>query len=268
MPFDLNVSKALWLPVLLQTKQCVLLCCISRRSCLASLIVRRTVFLALPFLVLYLDSSPVTYNDDESQRSPRLILVMLPRYAEWSCAVRCAAFLVHGQITLASPRVHMFRFFPAESLGVLQPASVFFNLLAEVTDARLRSAVSHVWRWMIHLQTAQCGERLPGHHSQCCSWGWMQVQQCLVSPVLSSPSPSGAGVSAERSKVSRCAEIQRGTPWGSLRPPLLLVRRAVMKLGRYSVPKHLIPAHTAQEWRWLCFCLMWDGAGQKYRCHP
>ena len=38
----------------------------------------------------------------------------------------------------------MFRFFPAESLGVLQPASVFFNLLAEVTDARLRSAVSRV----------------------------------------------------------------------------------------------------------------------------
>lgn len=59
--------------------------------------------------------------------------------------MRCAAFLVQEQITLASPPVHMFRVFPAKSLGVLQPASVFFSLLAEVADAQLRSAVSHVW---------------------------------------------------------------------------------------------------------------------------
>lgn len=59
----------------------VLLCCI-RRGCISSLTVRKMVFLAFfLFLVLYFYSSSVPYNDDESQRPPRLILVMLPWYA-------------------------------------------------------------------------------------------------------------------------------------------------------------------------------------------
>lgn len=64
---DLNVLKALWLPLFQQTKQCVLLSCIGRRSCMSSLIVRRMVVVVFSlFLVFTLYSSNVTYNDNES----------------------------------------------------------------------------------------------------------------------------------------------------------------------------------------------------------
>lgn len=141
---------------------------------------------------------------------------------KWSCAVRCAAFLVQEQITLASARVHMFRFFPVKSLGVFQPASVSFSLLAEVTDAQLRSAVSHVWRmsdpsanWGETPREPLPGRAAPGDKCQSSSASFHQVFTAPFSPVLLE--------SAERRKVFRCADNQWGTPGGSLSLPFLLL---------------------------------------------
>lgn len=183
---------------------------------------------------------------------------------KWSCAVRCAAFLVQEQITLASPRVHMFRFFPVKSLGVFQPASVSFSLLAEVTDAQLRSAVSHVWRmndpsanWGETPREPLPGRAAPGDKCQSSSASSHQVSTAPFSPVLLESLQRGERCSGVLITSGVPLEAASASPFSSW---------SWWSQGRCYEQKHLIPAHTAQEWRWLCFFLMWDGTGQK--CHP
>lgn len=168
---------------------------------------------------------------------------------------------------------------------LLQSICSGFSLLSPLVYYSLPQSSSACWQrwqmlssglqwvmcgeWMIHLQT-RCefdGDSLGATPRPCYSWGEVQIQHCLISFTRCSLLPfSDAGVSAERRKHWNVM-INNGVPLkAALGLPFSLL--GWWSLGRCYVQNPLIPAHTEQEWRWLYFCLMWDGAGQKYWCHP